>query len=156
MEVPLVYRDKIGDNMRYFLALIFLFTFNSFAGDCGLKDSVCAVKYVRTVDGDTFYADVPKFHHLFKDKLGIRFKYINTPELRAKSSYEKAKALEAKEFVKVRLEKAKKINLFECERGKYFRIVCRVVYDDKDLGCELLKNGLAIRYESTKNVKYCE
>jgi endonuclease YncB( thermonuclease family) len=43
------------------------------------------------------------------------------------------------------------------KRGKYFRIVAFVYIDGKSLGDELLKHGLAIKYEGKKKVKdWCE
>jgi len=143
--------------MKLQVIIISLFIFsNAFAGRCGLKTSVCSVKYHSTYDGDTFYANVSKFHHLFKERLGIRLKYINTPELRGSSPAEKIRAKEAKMFTLQKLEKAKRINLYDCVRGKYFRLVCRVIADGEDIGCSLLKKGMAKRYLDKNNIGYCK
>lgn len=122
---------------------------------CGNKDTnFCNVKLnykkngkVDVYDGDTFYVNIDRVHPIFGKRLGIRVKGVNTPELRAKSLYEKEMAQRAKSFTVSALEGAKRIDLSECVRGKYFRIVCQVTYDGKNLSEGLLASGLAIKYE---------
>ena len=63
------------------------------------------VNIVSVYDGDTVWAEFDIKGFKIKNKL--RFLNINTPELRGKNEEEKAKAIEAKEFVK---------NLIEGER----------------------------------------
>lgn len=122
------------------LIIVLLFMANTGFSKCKDVD-FCNVKLNSVYDGDTFYVDIPKLHGLIGTRLGIRVAKVDTPEIRAKSTWEREKAREAKAFVESSLQSAKKINLVDCERGKYFRLVCTVIYDGKNLTEELIKSG---------------
>ncbi len=51
------------------------------------------------------------------------------------------------------LGQARRIDLLDAERGKYFRIVARVVADGKDVGQTLIDHNLAVRYNGEKKTK---
>ena len=69
---------------------------------------------------------------------------------------EKEEAARAQQFVRTRLEKAKQIQLKDAERGKYFRIVARVIADGLDLSKALLYHGHAVKYGGkTKKHNWC-
>lgn len=132
--------------MRYLI--IFLFSLGLYAQDCGNKtNNFCQVKATSVYDGDTFYVDIPKLHSLFGKKLGIRVAKVDTPELRGGSQYEKYMAKKAKEFTVNAVLNAKRVDLRNCVKGKYFRIVCDVIYDGKNLSEELINNKLAVPYD---------
>jgi endonuclease YncB( thermonuclease family) len=114
---------------------------------CNLPTTVCNVKFNSIYDGDTFYVDIPSFPSVFREKMGIRLKGVDTPELRGKTLCEKQKAKEARNFVFHKLYKAKKINLYDCERGKYFRLVCKVEVNGQDLTDMVLKAKLGVPYD---------
>jgi endonuclease YncB( thermonuclease family) len=115
---------------------------------CGnSENNFCRVKIVKVYDGDTFYVDIPKLHPLFGKRLGIRVFGVDTPELRGGSEYEKQMAKKAKAFTHNFLSGNKKVDLKECVRGKYFRIVCKVYANDKSLSEELINNSLAVPYK---------
>lgn len=109
--------------------------------------SFCNVKVTRVYDGDTFFVDLPRLHKILRHDMGIRVKGVNTPELRAKSEYEKQMAKKAKEFTISALINARKVDLKNCEKGKYFRLVCDVFYDDASLARELIARNLGVVYE---------
>lgn len=114
---------------------------------CGNKgNNFCQVKATRVYDGDTFFINIPKIHTLFGVDLGVRVYGVDTPELRGGSAYEKTMAKKAKAFTADAVMKAKRVDLVECKKGKYFRIVCKVIYDGKNLSEELIKNSLAVKY----------
>lgn len=116
--------------------------------NCGKYGDFCNVKVVGVYDGDTFYIDLPKEHSLFGERLGIRVRGIDTPEIRTKSPFEKWAAYKAKDFTSNFLATAKKVDLTECSRGKYFRLVCHAIADKKyNLGEQLLEQGLAVPYD---------
>ena len=48
---------------------------------------------------------------------------------------------------------ARRIDLLDAERGKYFRIVARVVADGKDIGQALIDRGMAVEYDGGKKTK---
>jgi len=159
------------------LLLILMFTttatsasgFADWLGGCGGKvNNFCHVKIGRVYDGDTFYVNISKVHSLFGKDLGIRVKGIDTPELRGGTKESKARGILARDFAANLLKKAKRVDLKDCSRGKFFRIVCDVYLsgltkpsDDKNkyldgdyissgavsLATELLKAGLAEVYD---------
>ena len=116
--------------------------------NCGKYGDFCNVKVVDFYDGDTFFIDLAHEHHIFGDRLGVRVKGVNTPELRSSSQFEKMAARAARDYTKQNLLEAKKVDLLDCTKGKYFRIVCYVKIDrDRDLSQELLDKGLAVPYD---------
>lgn len=105
-------------------------------------------KFIEVYDGDTFYVDIPSLHPIFGKRLGIRVRYIDTPEIRSTNKYEKLLGQKAKAFTKEKLEGGKQLRLTECVRGTFSRIVCKVSNDKTaDLGAELISNGLAEPYK---------
>lgn len=108
------------------------------------------VEYVKNYDADTITFNIPNVHPLFGRKINIRVSGVDTPEIRTKYSCEKLKARSAKKLVKSLLKKAKRIDLINLERGKYFRVVADVVVDGKSLSTYLLKNGHAYAYNGGK------
>jgi micrococcal nuclease len=102
---------------------------------------------VEVYDGDTFKIDLQGLHPLFGDKLPIRVKGIDTPEMRGTSEEVKALAVQARELTENTLKSAKKIELRNPERGKYFRVVAEVWVDGKALAGILKAKGLAKDYD---------
>ena len=102
---------------------------------------------VEVYDGDTFKIDLQGVHPLFGDKLPIRVKGIDTPELRGTTEEIKALAEQARELTENTLKGAEKIELRNPERGKYFRIVAEVWVDGKALATMLKEKGLAQDYD---------
>ena len=48
---------------------------------------------------------------------------------------------------------ARRMDLLDAERGKYFRIVARVLADGKDIGQTLIDRGMAVEYDGEKKTK---
>jgi len=107
-------------------------------------------------DGDTFSANIAGWPEIISRRIRIRINGIDTPEYRGKCPAEKKKAKFAKQFAVEKLRKAKKIELRNMKRGKYFRIVADVWVDNKNLAEALLKAGHAVKYDgSTKTNDWC-
>lgn len=105
-------------------------------------------KYIETYDGDTFYVDIPSLHPIFGQRLGVRIKGIDTPEIRSSNKYEKLLGKKAKAETEKILESSKKIVLKNCTKGTFSRIVCDIETDTcEDLGKHLIENGFAEKYE---------
>ncbi len=122
---------------------IYIFHFAGAAYAKGkIYGSAKVLKVVSVYDGDTFRANISGFPDIIGKNIPIRIHGIDTPESRGKRA-DKAAALKAKAFTVKMLNKAKVIELKEIRRGKYFRIVARVIMDGVDLGNELLKRGFA-------------
>lgn len=111
-------------------------------------------KVIRVYDGDTFFADINSVHPIIGDTIGIRIDNINTPEIRGSSECEKAAAHKAKAFVQKKLKNAKKIELRNIKRGKYFRIVADVYIDGINLGDLIISEGLAVPYDGGTKQKF--
>lgn len=114
------------------------------------KNSFQCVKYVKNYDADTITFNIPNVHPLIGKKINIRVFGVDTPEIRTRNTCEKEKARNSKKLVENLLKNAKRIDLVNIERGKYFRIVADVKIDGKSLGHYLLKNGLAYAYDGGK------
>lgn len=141
-----------------FLTFIF-FSFGAFANDCAHSDSAFrCVEYIRNYDADTITFNVPGVHPLIGKKINVRVSGVDTPEVKTKNSCEKDKARNAKKLVANLLKHAKRIDLLNIKRDKYFRINAEVVIDGKLLSHYLLKNGLAYSYDggTKKNVDWCK
>lgn len=103
------------------------------------------VRLGKVIDGDTFKVYLACSYKLFCKSVSVRVRGIDTPELTSKDFAQKAKAQEAKNFTRNFLT-GHKITLKRCTRGKYFRLLCDVYADDKNLAEALLGAGLAISY----------
>ncbi len=122
----------------------------TFAGKNTTYGNLTVSKVNSVYDGDTFRADIKGVPPILGENIAIRLYGIDTPEMRDKRPHIKKKAIEARDYVRTRLFKAKKIELRNIRRGKYFRIVATVVVDGKDIGKELIAMGLAQPYGGGK------
>lgn len=114
-------------------------------------------QYVRNYDGDTVTFNIPNIHPVIGEKVSIRVRGIDTPEIRGKCQKEKDLAYEAKAVAKNALVGAKDITLTEIGRGKYFRLVANIIADGTSLAQILLDKELAVVYTGgTKNKNWCE
>jgi endonuclease YncB( thermonuclease family) len=111
-------------------------------------------KVIRVYDGDTFFANINSVHSIIGDTIGIRIDNIDTPEIRGSSACEKAAAYKAKKFVEEKLRNAKKIEIRNIQRGKYFRIVADVYIDNRNLADLIISAGLAVPYSGGTKMKF--
>lgn len=105
------------------------------------------VKYLKNYDGDTITFDIPGVHALLGDKISVRVAHLDTPEVKGKLPCEKAAARTAQRLIENLLKNARRIDLVNVARDKYFRILADVQADGVDLKDTLLKNNLAYAYE---------
>ncbi len=136
------------------------------------------VKYVRNYDGDTINFDIIEgiatefaLPDALREKLAvipnqIRLNNIDTAEMRPRKKgkqTEESKALiqcekliakKAQKFVEISLQNATVIHLKSCSKGKYYRMVCDVFYDDKNLALELLNLKYGYIYDGGTKAKY--
>jgi len=118
--------------------------------------TVTVSKVISVYDGDTFRVDINSLPPIVGKNIAIRVNGVDTPEIRGKCQYEKNLALEARDFVRVKLANAKEIKLTNLQRGKYFRVVANVLVDGVSLERELLDNKLAYEYSGGKKLSWCE
>jgi len=127
------------------------------------------VTIVSCYDGDTCRVNLSRSafnddwaYQLFGHNIPIRVEGIDTPEIRGKCQKEKDLAKEARNLVRGLLDNAQSITLTIDDnpkkvRGKYFRIVGRLIADGVDISDLLIKRQLAVLYDGgTKGMDWCE
>lgn len=116
------------------------------------------VKYVRNYDADTVTFDIPNVHPLIGDKISVRIRHVDTPEIKGKGPCEKETARMAKNLVENLLKRAQKIDLENVGKDKYFCLLADVRIDGNLLSEYLLKNKLALSYEgeTKKKINWCD
>lgn len=140
--------------MKIFILLSVFFANPLFAGDCDHDATTFrCVKYLKNYDADTITFDIPNVHPLIGKKVSIRVLHIDTPEIKGKLPCEKDAARTAKRLIENLLKNAKRIDLENADRDKYFRILADVFVDGKNLKDLLLKNKLAYPYEGKNKMK---
>jgi len=112
----------------------------------------------NVIDGDTIKVTIDSVHPLLGDRIKIRVKDIDTPEISDwkygyKCQQELELGLEAKRVAEEFLEGAENIELRNVSRGKYFRIAADVYVDNKNLSDVLLDQGLAHVYVGGRGKK---
>ena len=119
------------------------------------------VRLASVYDGDTFKVYLACQYPLFCKKMSVRVNGIDCPELKAKDPCEKEIAQQAKRFTETFLKDGP-IILRNCQKDKYFRLLCDVFVRDlrnptrkqeKNLSQELLANHLAVPYFGQKREK---
>lgn len=145
--------------MKYFVSIyLFLITANCFAEVCthDTKAFRC-VKYIRNYDADTITFDIPNVHPIIGDKISVRVRHIDTPEIKGKLPCEKEAARSAKRLIENLLKNAKRIDLENVDKDKYFRLLADVIVDGKPIKDILLKNNLAYAYEgkTKQKINWC-
>ena len=113
------------------------------------------VSVASIYDGDTFKINLNCSLAVYCEKVPVRVRGVDTPEIKGKTEREKKLAQKAKEFAKEFLSQ-EPINLSNCSRDKYFRLLCDVKNGQgKDLAQELIKRDLGYSYDGgTKSNKY--
>ena len=115
--------------------------------------SVTIAEVTSIYDGDTLRANIPEYPPIIGQHMGIRINGIDTPEIRGECEQEKKLARKAKQYTVMALRNAKKIELRNMQRGKYFRIVADVYADGRSVGEGLIREGLAVVYDGGKKIK---
>ncbi len=129
-----------------FIVIVFC-SYAVFAGGKETYGSATVQDVVSVYDGDTFKVNIDGYPPIIGENVPIRIAGIDTPEIRGTSGYTQETAQKAKKFTQNRLRKAKEIKLRNMKRGKYFRIIAEVYVDGVNLGKELIRVGLAKRYD---------
>jgi endonuclease YncB( thermonuclease family) len=112
-----------------------------------------SVSYVSNYDGDTITVDLPDtIPDVFSHEISVRIRHIDTPEITSKDKCEKDAAQKAKAVTNSLLKNAKKIDLEDVGRDKYFRLLCSVniitqANENLDLSNYLMAEGYAVPYE---------
>lgn len=105
------------------------------------------VEVLKNYDGDTLTVNIPNVPALLGRKISVRVHGIDTPEVKTKNKCEKEAGRIARNLVASTLKNAKKVELHNVQRDKYFRILADVMVDGRSLADILLKNNLAYAYD---------
>ena len=97
-------------------------------------------------DGDTFRCNIIGWQKLIGKNIPIRIAGVDTPEMRGGTLAEKERAKKAQIYTLTQLRCGKSIELRNCRRGKYFRIVADVYIDGVNLADELIRCGYGVKY----------
>jgi micrococcal nuclease len=116
------------------------------------------VTYVRNYDADTITFNIKGVPAIIGKNISVRVRHIDSPEIRTNNSCEKNAARAAKKLIENLLKNAKRIDLENVDKDKYFRILADVKVDGQDLKQVLLKNNLAYSYEGAtkKKMDWCQ
>ena len=95
------------------------------------------------------------FQIFFGYKIPVRVRGIDTPEIRGKCDIEKSRAKQVRDFVRDLHSQATTIELKNCERGKYFRLVADVYLNGENLADILFEKGYARKYDGGKRESWC-
>jgi endonuclease YncB( thermonuclease family) len=126
--------------------IFFLFLQYPCAGGKKTYGDVVVKDVVSVYDGDTFKVNIKGYPPIVGEEISIRIAGIDTPEKRGTTGYVKEIAEKARKFTEHKLTHAKKIELRNIRRGKYFRIVADVYVDGVNLAKELIRIGLGKKY----------
>lgn len=112
------------------------------------------MEYVKNYDADTITFNIKNVHPLLGENISVRVLGIDAPEIKGDLPCEKEVSRNAKRLVENLLKNAKRIDLQDVEKDKYFRILANVYIDGKNLKDVLIKNNLAYEYDGgTKQKK---
>jgi endonuclease YncB( thermonuclease family) len=116
------------------------------------------VEYVRNYDADTVTFNIPNVPAIIGKEMPIRLFGIDVAEIKGSSRCEKEVAQQAKLFVQKVLMSAKRIDLVDVGREKYFRLLAKIRADGKDLTDMLIQKGFGYPYfgeTKAKDVDWC-
>lgn len=140
--------------MRYIILAIFII-FPLYAN--AQEYTFDNIEFISCYDADTCKFNIIDVHPLLGYRMSIRVYGIDTPELKTKDKCEKRLAEEARDFVNNELSNANHITLKNCIKGKYFRLVCSILYDGKNLKYELLRRKYGYPYfgDTKRDIDWC-
>lgn len=122
------------------------------------EDRFECVEFVKNYDADTITFNIPEIHPLFGSKISIRLRGVDAAEIKTANFCERKASMMAKDLVTEILKNAKRIDLVNLDRDKYFRILADVMVDRQSLSEILIKRRLAVSYDGGKKsrVNWCK
>lgn len=124
-----------------------------------VKAELYEYKILRVLDGDTIEFEAPFLPVELKQRLLLRITGIDTPEKggRAKCTYERNLASQARLFVENKLKEATKVKIYLAGWDKFGgRVLGDIMIDDLPLSQMLIKEGYAVVfYGNSKRISWC-
>ncbi len=137
------------------LALLMCASVGFAAADDENYGSVTVSEVTSIYDGDTLRVTIAGWPPVAGNRIAVRVKGIDTPEMRGQCEQEKALARKAKQTTVDMIRSGRKIELRNLQRDKYFRLLADVYVDNKSLGARLKKAGLARAYNGDTKKGWC-
>ena len=135
--------------MKY---LIFIFLLVSTSV---LAENTYNYKILKVVDGDTIHITAPYLPIELGDKIGLRIRGIDTPEMRGKCLDEIQKAKDAKKYL-VSLVESKPYTIIIQGRDKYFRVLGDIKIGDEYVSNMMIEKGYARKYNGGTKQTWCK
>ncbi len=105
------------------------------------------VSVASVYDGDTFKINLNCSLAVYCEKVPVRVRGVDCPEIKGKTKREKTLARQAKAFTQDFLQK-EPVSLHNCGRDKYFRLLCDVTNGaGQNLAEELIAHDLGYAYD---------
>lgn len=126
------------------------------AGDGEDYGTVVGVIWLRCYDGDTCTFNIPGWPAVVGERITVRIRGLDTPEVKGRCARERELAREARRTVVDALREATAIEFRRVGRDKYFRLLAEVWADGESVGDRLLARGLARPYDGGTKHAWCE
>lgn len=126
------------------------------AADEATYGNVTVSEVTSIYDADTFRVTIAGWPPVAGNRIAVRVKGIDAPEMLGKCEREKQLARQAKQAAVALLRGAKKVELRNMQRDKYFRLLADVYVDRKNLAKALQKAGLARPYNGGTKQSWCD
>lgn len=125
------------------------------AADDETYGNIVVSQVTSIYDADTFRVTINSWPAVAGNRIAVRVKGIDAPEMQGKCDKEKELAKKAKQTTVAILRAGKKVELRNLQRDKYFRLLADVYVDGKNLGKTLQKAGLAYAYQGGTKKSWC-
>lgn len=140
--------------MRY-LAVIGLILLSATASAAHPRPGLTSVEWLYCHDGDTCVFNFPGWPPVVGQRMPVRLLGIDTPEMNGRCEEESRLARKAQTVLVGLLSRAKRIELRQLARNKYFRLLGQIYADGVDVGGVLLEAGLAREYKGGRREPWC-
>lgn len=141
---------------RFKLGLVYCCVITSFFAGMSIRQEISKVPVVEishVYDGDTIIANIVNWPEIIGDKIPIRIRGIDTPEMKDPSM--KDLANKAKNFT-TKMVTTSHVEIKNMTRDKFFRIDADIYVDGKNLGDLLIDQKLAKPYNGGKKIDWSE
>ena len=118
----------------YTLYLLLLLSLPFTASARQTYPNITVSEVISVYDGDTIKVTINNYPAVIGEAISIRIRGIDAPEIRSKCAIEKAKAIEARDYLRAVLARGEVVELHNVQRGKYFRLLGNVIIDGVDVG----------------------
>lgn len=143
--------------MRKIVTIVLLAALTGCAGSVkkapAPEPALKTITFHNCYDGDTCNVTIEGVMPIFGRRIGVRLRGIDTPEIRGKCDREKLLALAARDRTRQLIFGAQNVRIDDIGRGKYFRIVARIIADGRDVSKVLIAEGHAVPYDGKKKTK---